>query len=160
MMRIFKTLTLVALAFFVTGAGGDSVRKGAHRTEALVLGFALVAMNGSAASRTFTITNPKGGYAYANLEIARTRSAGTDFTMTCVSTVGTGVPVAQRTVCTYDSSGLCTSSTATQTSTTSVTENLAWVVGILGWTRTDCVVASAAANGSDLVTIIGNMVVQ
>lgn len=140
---------------------------GAVRADAAALGeqttfLATAALNGSAASLTFTINNPNGAYTYANLELVRTRVAGSDLTMTCKSTTNgiSSAPTATRGVCTYDASGVCTQLTATRKSSTSVTETLPWTVNILGWTRTDCTVASTGAGVTDTIAVTGRMVTR
>jgi YD repeat-containing protein len=115
-------------------------------------------LNGAAASRTFTISNPSLAFAQANLEVTRVRAAGTDLTLTCKSSVGGAAPTAVRTTCSWDAAGVCTSQTATQKSSTSTSEVLAWEVRVLGWRRTDCTLASTSANGSDTAAVVGGMV--
>jgi YD repeat-containing protein len=156
MMKKVGLFVLIMGTMFLVGAQ----RRGAHRVETLPTLLDDIALNAAAGTRTFSINNPDGGYAIANLELARTRNAGTDMTMTCVATTGSGTPTAQRTTCTYDGAGTCASVTATMSSSTSVTETLAWVVGIHGWVTTNCVVASTSADGDDKLTVTGNMVAQ
>jgi hypothetical protein len=117
------------------------------------------ALNGVA---TFTITNTDSQYYQANLEVARTRLAGTDLTMTCVSTTSrTATPTAQRQDCEMaSSSATCTHYQTIWKSPTSSTETLAWEVKILGWYRTDCTFASTLAGGSDFVAVTGALVSQ
>lgn len=121
-----------------------------------------VALNASAGTRTFSIMNPSGAYLKANLEMQRTRVAGTDLTLTCVKTTSDTTPPATptgvMTACVWDATGVCTSVTATLKSTTSVTETLAWELDISGYTRTDCTVASTSAGGTDLITTILRLV--
>lgn len=122
---------------------------------------ATTALNSAASALTFRLTNPGGQYAMANIEITRTRVAGTDLTLTCKSsTTPGGTPTAVRTTCSYDASGVCLSSTATKKSGTSTTETLAWQINIRGWLVTDCTFASTAAGASDFVGAVGNMVSQ
>lgn len=122
---------------------------------------AAAALNGSAASLTFTISNPNGAYSYANLELTRVRVSGTDLTMTCKSTTnGSSAPVGTRGVCTYDAAGVCTEITATRKSATSSSETLPWIVNIHGWTRTDCTLASTAAGATDTIAVAGRMVTK
>lgn len=118
-------------------------------------------LSGAASTRTFTINNPRGRFAFANLEVVRVRSAGTDLTMTCKSTTRTGTtPTATREVCIYDTAGICISTTATMTSSTSSSETKAWRVNILGWERTDCELASTSAGAGDKATVTGRKVTQ
>ena len=118
-------------------------------------------LNGTAASLTFTISNGDGKYSYANIEVSRTRVAGTDLTLTCKSTTRKSTtPTAVRTKCDYDASGVCTSVTATLKSATSATEVLAWRVSVAGWERTDCTFASTAAGATDLVSATGRLVAE
>ena len=118
-------------------------------------------LSGAASTRDFTITNTGGKYSFANLEVVRVRSAGTDLTMTCVSTTRTSTtPTAARTICTYDASGVCASATAQLKSATSASETLAWRVDVAGWERTDCTLASTSAGAGDLATVTGRKVTQ
>lgn len=118
-------------------------------------------LDGAASTRTFTITNPRGRFSIANLEVNRIRASGTDLTMTCKSTSrASTTPTATREICTYDSNGICVSKTATMKSTTSVSEIKAWPVNILGWERTDCVLTSTAAAAGDKATVTGRKVTQ
>lgn len=118
-------------------------------------------LSGAEATRDFTIDNPRGRFAFVNLKVSRTRSTGTDLTMTCKSTTRSSTtPTATRTICTYDTAGVCISKTAQLKSTTSSTETLAWRVDILGWERTDCVLASSSAGAGDKATVTGRKVTR
>ncbi len=156
MRTVRLALALLAVLFLspVATAGG------AHLGDNVQTFLATTALNGTAASRTFTINNPGLQFALANLEITRVRAAGADLTLTCKSSVTSSAPTAQRTTCSFDSTGVCTSVTATLKSGTSASEVLAWQVGILGWQRTDCTLASTSANGSDTVAVVGRLVTQ
>lgn len=157
-MRLALSLVLVLLGACAS-EGSAPLHKSNHPTAQTTF-LAEVALNGSAASRTFTIDNTKGGYAYANLEIFRTRSAGTDFSMTCVSTTGTETPTAVRPTCSFDSSGVCELKTAQLNSETSSTEAWAIDLRILGWKSTDCTFVSTAAAAGDTVEVLGALVTQ
>ena len=118
-------------------------------------------LSGIASTRTFTITNPRGRFATANLEVVRVQSTGSDLTMTCKSTTRTKTtPTATREICTYDSAGLCVSKTATMKSSTSASETKAWRVDIAGWERTDCLLVSTGAGAGDKATVTGRKVTQ
>jgi hypothetical protein len=129
-------------------------------TPAAITFLAATALNGSAASRTFTISNPKLEFAIANLEVTRVRNAGIDLTLTCKSGVTSSAPTAVRGTCSFDAAGVCTHVTATMKSGTSASEVLAWQVDILGWQRTDCTLASTSANGSDTAAVVGRLVTE
>lgn len=135
-------------------------RSNAHRWEPLGLLLEAGELSGSAAGRTIRIDNPRGGYATAVLVVDRTRSAGTDLTMTCVSAIAAGAPAAVRGTCAYDSNGVCTFKPATWKAVTSASEVLEVRVDVLGRVRTDCTFASTSADGDDEVTVTGILVTQ
>ena len=120
-----------------------------------------IALNGSSTVRTFTLTGKQiDGMAKAVLTVKRTRVAGTDLTMSCTQSPDGGTTLGQLTVCYFDSSGTCTSSTATWKSSTSSTETLTWEVGVLGYGQLACTFASTSAGATDKLTVLGTMVTQ
>jgi hypothetical protein len=171
MNRLIIALALVGLlaspAFGQTNPSAYTVAphnispKGGNRAVSYGTLLDDIALNGAASVRTFSVNNQGGGFAYLNMEVVRTRVAGTDLTLTCLSTVRESTaPTAQRTTCTFDANGACTSKTATLQSTTSSTETLAWTVNVLGWLRTTCVFASTSAGATDKLTVYANVVAQ
>ncbi len=163
MRRLIRRLRLVVVSLaLVVGAQAHAASMSEYTTF-----LASTPLNGSANSRTFSIVNPTGTYATLRLEVKRTRAAGTDLTLTCISTndplqmsvaIGSLTDPGTRTTCAYDASGFCNSVTATYRSTTSVSETMLWSIDVLGYMRTDCTFASTAAGGSDFVQAKGRMV--
>lgn len=109
-------------------------------------------------SPTFTLNNPGAGYAVALLTMVRTRSAGTDMSMTCVRSNDGFITSAKVQICSY-AGGTCTHADVTWKSATSSTETLAWEVGILGWIQTTCTLTSTSAT-TDTIKVLGSMVTQ
>ncbi len=144
---------LLFLALLAAGCGASDI---GERVTCL----SGVALNASAATRTCTIENPSGAYSFATVEAARTRVAGTDFSMTCVSTNGTGTPAALRGGCERDASGTCEFAPDTEIDTTSSTLTYGWEVRLRGWTRMACTFASTSAGGTDLLTMNYRLVTQ
>ena len=137
-----------------------TARSGAHRWEPLGTLLDAGELSGAAGGRTITINNPKGGYATAALVVDRTRSAGTDLTMTCTGAVTDVTPTAVMGTCTYDAAGVCTFVQATMQSTADASEVLLWYVDIRGLVVVDCVFDSTSADGDDELTVIGAAVTQ
>lgn len=120
-----------------------------------------VALNGTAASRTITIDNSAGLWDQVNLEVWRTRSAGTDLTLTCLGTLNkTATPESVLGTCSFDASGNCTYVAATMVSTADASEKLAWIIKVRGWLKLACTFASTSAGAGDLITVTGRMVAQ
>src|SRR5690349_12803580 len=111
-MRSILVALLILAPSLALAQADSTARSGAHRWESLGTLLTAGELSGSAAGRTITINNPKGGYSTAVLVVDRTRSAGTDLTMTCVSAIESGTPEAVMGTCTYDASGVCTFLTA------------------------------------------------
>lgn len=120
-----------------------------------------VALNGTAASRTITIDNSSGAWDYVNLEVWRTRSAGTDLTLTCLGTLNkTATPESVLGTCTFDASGNCTYVAATLVSSADASEKLGWILNIRGWLNLACTFASTSAGAGDLITVTGRKVAK
>lgn len=118
------------------------------------------ALNGSAASRTCTIENTRGEYRHATLDVVRTRDTGTNLTVTCSSTNGSGVPEFVRGKCTC-TAGTCACVQDTLVSPGgSASEKWATRVDVHGWIRTACTFASASAGGDDILDVHYRLVTQ
>lgn len=149
MTRFLRPLLL--LAVFVGCGGYGSI-------TFLDLG-TLLSSTALSTGPTFIIYNPGGMYKQANLIMARTRSAGTDMTMTCTRSLNNGTTKGTMQNCT-DSSGTCTHNTVTLKSPTSSTETLAWELTVLGWPYSQCTMASASSTGSDLLVVTGALIAE
>jgi hypothetical protein len=121
---------------------------------------ALLASTVLSGSPSFTISNPGGGYAKASLTMVRTRSAGTDMTMTCTQSRNGGTTKAKIQTCEFTAaSGTCTHYDVTWKSATSSTETLTWEVTTLGYPLTYCTLASTSAD-TDTIAVTGMLVSQ
>ena len=145
------------LPFFVllstTAALADEAPLHRYRDRGTLLDTTLLS-----GSPTFTISNPGAGYAVALLTMVRTRSAGTDLSMTCARSNDGFVSSAKVQICSY-AGGTCTHADVTWKSATSVTETLAWEVGILGWIQTKCTLTSTSAT-TDTIKVDASVVTQ
>lgn len=160
MKRLRSSLAaLLAVFLFAVPAAAIQERHAKLQIPAAQL-LSAVALNGAAETRTFTFTNPGGGYAKAMLAMARTRVAGTDLSMTCTRTNTAGV-AAKTQRCVYGSTdGICTHYDESWLKTSSTTETITWEIEVLGFVSATCVVASTSAGGTDLLTVTGDLVTQ
>lgn len=158
-MRQIRLVTL-ALAALLVPLGASAAVMGTHGVWKLGTLLAGIALNASAGTRTFTFTNPGGGYAKARFQMARTRVAGTDLTMTCTRTDSSGVAAKVQTCAWGDGDGICTHVDVTWKDTSSATETVTWELEVLGYFAATCIVASTSAGASDLLTVTGDLVAQ
>jgi hypothetical protein len=128
-----------------------------HRIHDLGTVLASTALSGGP---VFTITNPGAGFAKAVLTMNRTRSAGTDMTMTCTQSRDGGTTKAKLQTCEFTAaSGTCTHYDVTWKSSTSSSEILSWEVTVLGQPLTYCTLASTSAD-TDTIVVTGMLVTQ
>lgn len=121
-----------------------------------------IALNASAGTRTFSLTLAQvEGMANLVLTVNRTRHLGTDLTMTCTHSRDGGTTNAAYDTCEYTpGSGTCTYYPVTWKSPNSTSEVLTWEVRVLGYGAPTCVVASSSADGTDLLSVTGELVTQ
>lgn len=158
-MKLSRFLVLVA-ALLAPSLGQAQEFQGKHRVYPLGTLLSGIALNADASTRSFTFSNPNGGFAKAVFSMVRTRVAGEDLSMTCSRTNAAGVASKVQTCSWGDGDGICTHVDVTWFDATDGSEAVAWELSMLGWFTGTCTVASTNAGGSDLLTATGNLVTQ
>lgn len=108
------------------------------------------------ASPSFTIENPGGAFSKVLLAMNRTRNAGTDLTMTCSRTNTAGIAAKVQT-CSW-TGGTCAHVDVVWSDASAVSEITTFEINVHGYPTATCTVASTASNGSDLISVTGDLV--
>lgn len=118
-----------------------------------------VALNASAGTRTFTITNGLNkGMGWLSLQVQYTYSAATTVTLTCQGSIDQSSNLANFELC-ADSSGVCTSSDRSfSRATAGASAKWLWLVDVRGADDVSCVLGGANAGAGDLVTVKAKLI--